>query len=131
MHLDYRDRIRLESVCPSWRALALNYAWKDQRILRFSREMLHLDEPWQDKKRINSIIDELNSQQNEVHSKKKLTLLNMGTIAQKSIVDAHFVNHIWQYKNSYVVNIKCRQCAINLSFHEILTYGIPIPKYRS
>jgi hypothetical protein len=47
--------------------MALNYAWKDQRILRFSREMLHLDEPWKDTKQINSVIDDLNRQQNEVY----------------------------------------------------------------
>jgi hypothetical protein len=68
MHLDYRERIHLESVSPTWRTLALAYAWKDQRILRFSREMLHLDEPWKDKKRFNSSssVHELNSHQNEV-----------------------------------------------------------------
>jgi hypothetical protein len=67
VHLDYRDRIRLlESVSRTWRALALDYAWRDQRILRFSREMLRLDEPWNDKKRVNSIIDGLNRQQSEV-----------------------------------------------------------------
>jgi hypothetical protein len=64
--LDYRDRIRLESVSPTWRELALDYAWRDQHILRFSREMLRLDEPWNDKKRVNSIIDGLNRQQSEV-----------------------------------------------------------------
>jgi hypothetical protein len=46
--------------------MALKDAWKDQRILRFSREMLHLKEPWKDNKKINSIIDDLNRQQNEV-----------------------------------------------------------------
>jgi hypothetical protein len=58
MRLDYRERIRIESVCRTWQTMA-NATWKDQRILRFSREMLRLDEP-------NSIVNELNSQQNKV-----------------------------------------------------------------
>jgi hypothetical protein len=64
MRLDYREQIRLESVCSTWRTMALD-TWKNQRILRFSQKMLRLDEPRKDKKRINST-DKLNSQQNKV-----------------------------------------------------------------
>jgi hypothetical protein len=65
-HLDYRERIRLERVCSTWRALARAYAWKEQHILRFSREMF-LNEPWKDRKLINSMIDKLNKQQSKVY----------------------------------------------------------------
>ena len=45
-HFDYREKVRLERVCHLWRNLLLNHGWTKFRRLRFTYEMLELEEPW-------------------------------------------------------------------------------------